>query len=328
MDQRDAGTEKEQQYVVWLEPNIEPPVSLVGSKAIGVSKLMRFVHLGFKIPESFAITTDAYREILKLDARKINEFLKGKSRGLDKTADLIQKQLLLQRLIPFDFITKQVTPAYKKLCAFYGLEDLGVAVRSSAIYEDLKTRSYAGSYESYLNVKGTDSLVEYILLCFASAWKKHLLRGRKNAFDEVGSIALLVQKMICSDVAGVTFTADPVSRDPSKICINSAWGLGDAIVSGRVNADIFCFDKRTMQLKQVRLGEKNVASRCRSSGGSCIENVPPEMIHIPSLTPENALRLALICLKVENEFHFPVDIEWAYSKNDLYLLQVRPITTL
>jgi len=196
------------------------------------------------------------------------------------------------------------------------------------VYEDLEAKSYAGTYETYLNVKGMNSLVEHILLCFASAWKKQLLKGRKNAMDKSGSIALLVQKIIYSDVAGITFTADPVSGDTTKICINSAWGLGDAVVSGRAKADIFCFDKRTMQLIQERVGEKNVASRCRSTGGTYLEPVPPEMIYIPSLTYENALRLVRVCIQVENELGFPVDIEWAYSKNDFYLLQARPITTL
>lgn len=297
---------------------------------MGVLKLMRLVRLGFKVPEGFSVTTTAYNEILKLETKKVDEYLRGRTRGFDKTAKMLQELLYQGKLVPYDFITNYVVPAYKKFCDLYGVEDLGVAVRSSGIYEDLKTKSYAGSYESYLNVKGTRSFVEHIRRCFASAWKKHLLRdhAKNKIIEKGGIIALLVQRTICSDVAGVTFTADPVSGDLSKICINSAWGLGDIVVSGRVNADIFCFDKRTKQLKQERIGEKDVASRCRSTGGTYLEHVPPEMIYIPSLTEENALRLARVCLEVENEFGFPVDIEWAYSKNDLYLLQVRPITTL
>jgi len=327
MNQGEVRIEKEPQYIVWLEPNVELPVTLIGNKALGILKLMRFAQFGFNVPEGFAITTDAYKEILKLGTHKIDELLRGRTRGLGKTAIRI-KDVLLQKIEPFDLITQIVTPPYNKLCQLYGVADLGVAVRSSAIAEDLKTKSYAGSYESYLNIKGINSLVVYVLRCFASAWKKHLLRERKNAMDESGIIALLVQRIIHSDVAGVTFTADPVSGDTSKICINSAWGLGDVVVSGRVNADIFCFDKRTMQLKQVRIGEKDVASRCRNTGGTSLEPVPPEMVHVPSLTPENAFRLASVCSKIENEFGYPVDIEWAFSKNDLYLLQVRPITTL
>jgi pyruvate,water dikinase len=327
MNQKETRMENESRYVVWFEPNREFPVSLIGNKAMGVFKLMRLAHLGFNVPEGFVITTSTYKEILKLEAHTIDELLRGKSRGLGKTATRIQ-ELLLQKIEPYGFMTEIITPPYRKLCQLFGVENLGVAVRSSAIYEDLRTKSYAGSYESYLNIKGINSLVVHTLRCFLSAWKKHLLGGRKTAMDESGIIALLIQKIIWSDVAGVTFTADPVSGDTSKICINSAWGLGDAIVSGRVNADVFCFDKRTMQLKQERIGEKNVASRCQSTEGTHLEPVPPEMTYVPSLTLENAMRLATVCLKVEKELGYPVDIEWAFSKNELYLLQVRPITTL
>jgi len=231
--------------------------------------------------------------------------------------------------VPYDFIEYQVTPAYEKLCSLSGVEELGVVVRSSAVYEDLQSRSYAGSYESYLNVKGTKSLVKKILLCYVSAWKKQLLtdRTRRRMPMEAG-LALLVQKMVLSDVAGVTFTADPVSNDLSLICINSSWGLCYAIVSGRVNADIFCFVKETMLIKKTLIGEKNQASRCQSTEGTYLETVPAELVQVPSLTPENAYRVARVCLKVEKECGFPMDIEWAFSKNNLYLLQARPITTL
>jgi pyruvate,water dikinase len=325
---QEAGTEKELRYVVWLGPHEEWPASLIGNKALGVIKLMKLMHLGFKVPEGFVVTTEVYNEIFNQQA---TEEIRKKIKELSKRSEKMQEFFLQHRLPPYDlgdFIFSQVAPAYKKLCDLYG-ENIGVAVRSSAVYEDLETKSYAGSYESYLNVRGTTSLVKYILRCFASAWQKHLLKDReKNKIPKNASIALLVQRMIDSDVAGVTFTADPVSGDTTQICINSAWGLGDAIVSGRVNADIFCYDKRTMQLKQQRVGEKNVRSLCLSAGGTHLEPVPPEMIYIPSLTHENAIRLALICYHVEKELGFPVDIEWAYSKNDLYLLQVRPITTL
>jgi len=337
MNQGKVGTETEQQYIIWLEPDREPAASLIGNKALGILKLMKLTHLGFKIPKGFVITTNAYNEIWRLEAENIDTLARGRTRGLGRTAKMIQEHLynafeqerLLDRLVPYDVILNLVAPPYKRFCDFFGVENLGVVVRSSAVYEDLRTRSYAGSYESYLNVKGTKSLVKKILHCFVYAWKKHLFKDRaKNKIPMEAGIALLVQRIICSDVAGVTFTADQVSGDPSKICINSAWGLGDAVVSGRLNADIFYFDKRTMQLEQTRIAEKNLASRCQSAGGTYLESVPPELIYTPSLTPENALRVAWVCLKVENELGFPVDIEWAFSKNDLYLLQVRPITTL
>jgi len=318
----------EQQYVFPLELDTKPSDHLVGPKALGIIKLMQLTHLGFKVPEGFIITTNAYDEIYNLEKENIEKDLQGIYRGFGKTAELIQKRLFNRKLVQYRFIS-DVESAYLDLCNSYGVDNLGVAVRSSAIYEDTKNKSYAGAYESFLNVKGKKSLVEHILRCYAKAWKVHLLRERgKNMIPMNAGMAIIIQRQIFSDVSGVTFTADSLTGDISKISINSAWGLGDVLVSGRINADIFTFDKQTMKLVQKRIGEKTYASRCLSAGGTTLESVSSEKIYSPSLTYENAFRVAQVCSKVENAVGLPVDIEWAISKNILYLLQVRPITTL
>lgn len=326
----DKWLEGKPKYVVWLNPGLEPSLSLVGSKVLGVLKLMRLRHIGFDVPAGFVITTEAYDEIFRLEAANITKDLKQKSRrGVGKTALMIQGRILTERLKPYSFVSNEVTPAYNRLCEVAGIPNVGVAVRSSGTHEDLRTKSYAGSYESYLNIRGLESLITYTVSCFAHMWKKHLLMDMaKKRITKKVKIAALVQKMICSDVAGVVFTADPLTGDSSKIYINCNWGLGDIVVSGRVSADIFIIDKRSGQLKHTRVGEKSVASRCRSDGGTFLEHLSPEMIHTPSLTPDNALRLAQVCLKVETELRAPVDIEWAFQGGRIYLLQVRPITTL
>lgn len=320
----------EKQYVVFLDSSSpEYPVSLIGNKAAGVLKLMKLEHFGFKVPKAFVITTQTYDEMFRLQANKLVQ----RKRSTKKAAEDLQKHFTHHAFglygRPCDFIQERVSPAYDKLCSNYGLENVGVAVRSSGIFEDLQSKSYAGSYESYMNVKGLKGLVDSILLCFASAWKKHLLASyKKNKIADEISMALLVQKFVCAEAAGVAFTVDPVSGDPSKICINSAWGLGETVVSGKVNADIFYVNKREMILEQKRTAEKTVASRCRNEGGTVLETLSPEMVYTPSLAESNALRIAHVCSKIENELGYPVDVEWAYQNNELYLLQVRPITTL
>lgn len=339
-------------YVWWLEPDdVSPSADLIGNKALGILKLMKLTHLGFKVPEGFVVTTDVYNRMLKLESMKLeienrrvkkrstpkylSVYLNERTSEIARTSRIIQKGLLQRRLAPanrpdaYDFLLEVVSPAYKKLCKLSGVDDLGVAVRSSAVYEDLRERSYAGSYESYLNVKGERSLVNSILKCFAYAWEKHLFKDRQNQVIPIqASIAFLIQKVVCPDVAGVTFTADPVSGNLNKICINSAWGLGDVVVSGKVTGDVFCVDKKTLQIEHSRIAEKKVASRCGNAGDTYLESIPPEMIFVPSLTEENVFRVAKICRDIENEMRFPVDIEWAFHKNSLYLLQVRPITTI
>ena len=330
MPESNIDSERENSYVTWLtgsEPS--PQVSIIGNKASGICKLLNLKHLGFEVPESFVVTTKTYNKVFSLQARSLLEGLLRRKGSLQKKAEEMQEQFMYRKFGLHDFIRDEVAPAYRRLCEIYGIDNIGVAVRSSAIFEDQKARSYAGSYESYLNVKGIKSLVDHILLCFASAWKKSLfMTYEKNKIINDVSIALLVQRIICADTAGVVFTSDPISNDPSKICINSAWGLGDAVVSGRLNADIFRFSKKTMQVDYTRIGDKTVASRCSNNEGTYLDPLPPEMALVPSLNIDNASRLARICLKVESELGFPVDIEWAYLNDKLYLLQVRPITTI
>lgn len=317
-------------YVVKLDSTSQQyPVPLIGNKAAGILKLMKLEYLGFKVPIGFVVTTQTYDEIFRLQANKLLQ----RAGSAKKAAEDLQKHFMHHSFglsgRPCDFIQEHVEPVYDELCKQYGLENIGVAVRSSGIFEDLQSKSYAGSYESYMNTKGLKALVDSILLCFASAWKKHLLISyKKNKITEEVSMALIIQRFICADAAGVAFTADPVSGDTSKICINSAWGLGETVVSGKVSADIFCFDKKEMRLERKRPAEKTVASRCRAEGGTFLETLPPEMVYILSLTDINALRVARVCSGIEKELGYPVDVEWAYQNNELYLLQVRPITTL
>lgn len=319
-------------FVVWLDAYLNPIVSLVGAKALGILKLMKLRDTNFDIPEGFIITTSGYDLTFGFATKKVERLLSPKSKErLEKAAYNIRNRFLTDSsaLMSYDFFSNEVAPAYSRLSEFAGVRDVGVAIRSSATLEDLKTKSYAGSYESYLNVRGYESLKKATLQCWASAWKQHLFakRAGEKATSEI-KVAVLVQRMICSDVAGVAFTVDPVSSDHSKICINSSWGLGDTIVSGRVNADIFCVDKKSMQIERTKIGEKMVASRCHRDGGTFLESLSPAMIYGSSLTPDSVLYLAQVCLNIENQLEFPVDIEWAYAGNQLYLLQVRPITTL
>ena len=316
-------------YALNIDSSLPPSVNLIGPKAIGLFHLMALQHLGFRVPEGFVLTTNAYNEVYRIEAENIDRVLKGRTRGLAKTADLIQRLLMQPKLIPFRFLL-DVIPAYEALSTRFGTENINVAVRSSAINEDTKSKSYAGAYESFLNIVGSKSLENKIFRCFASAWTHHLYleRFKSNNIPKNASIALIIQRMICSDVAGVIFTADPLSGDNSKMSINSGWGLGDAIVSGVVNSDIYIYDKKRNDFSDVRIGNKDVMSRCNQTEGVHIHKTPLELINKPSLPPKHAFKLVNVCQEIEKQFQYPVDVEWAIYDDELYLLQVRPITTL
>jgi pyruvate,water dikinase len=207
--------------------------------------------------------------------------------------------------------------------------NLPVSVRSSAAHEDTRRKSYAGSYETSLNVVGENELLFAIRKCWASLWKKHLMLDyARQKIGETVNMAVVVQKMVCAEVAGVTFTADPISGDDSKLVINSSWGLGDQIVSGNVIADRFEVDKLTNEIVSVRLGAKSTESRCASRGGVLQTRVDSDRASSPSLDHHEILELSRICTEIARRFPYPVDIEWALENQTFYILQVRAVTTM
>lgn len=141
-------------------------------------------------------------------------------------------------------------------------------------------------------------------------------------------MAVIVQKMICADVAGVTFTADPLSGDNSKLVINSSWGLGDQLVSGNVTADRYDVAKRTNEVTSVRLGNKLTESKCVKGGGTEQIPVDSRRADCPSLDNDQVIELSRICCDIAKRFTYPLDIEWALENRRFFILQVRAITTM
>lgn len=205
------------------------------------------------------------------------------------------------------------------------------AVRSSATAEDLAGASFAGQHGTYYYVD-EKRLLSMIKHCWASLWSPEAVSYRTTqglAHDSV-FMAVVVQEMVRSEVSGVTFTANPVTGAKDEIVIESSWGMGAAIVDGRVTPDHFILERDGLRLREKRIAEKRflVPSFLREGAKQRLEPVPHTMRHKPTLSPDQARTVAEWALKTEQHFGCPQDVEWALADNQFYLLQSRPITIM
>ncbi|GCE24237.1 hypothetical protein KDK_80370 [Dictyobacter kobayashii] len=207
---------------------------------------------------------------------------------------------------------------------------LAVAVRSSATAEDLPFASFAGQQDSYLNIVGEEALLEAIRRCWASLWTERAVNYRqRNQIDpHCVSLAVVVQRMIEVEVAGVLFTANPLTGKRRQTVIDASPGLGEAVVSGAVNPDHFVVNTASGEIVERRPGDKRVLIQALPGGGTQrIERVAQSVQ--PCLTDQQVRQLACLGAQVEAHYQVPQDTEWAIDAGGkLWLTQARPITTL
>lgn len=285
-------------------------ISIVGGKGASLGEMF---NAGLPVPNGFCITGIAFDEYMER-----NGLEQQNSDCSRQFSSEIENGQIWQE---FD---QEIAECYHALG-----QSVRVAVRSSATAEDLPEASFAGQQETYLNVMGKAQLYITIKKCFASLYSERAVTYRKQAnFHKVKvSMAVVVQEMVESEISGVLFTADPVSRDAGRMMLNASWGLGEAIVSGKVTPDIYVYDKNQRRIADKRLGEKDILI-CYGTTGVDERKTPDEQRECFCLTERKALEVFEMGRRIERYYGSPQDIEWAIFKNRLYILQSRPITTL
>jgi phosphohistidine swiveling domain-containing protein len=297
-------------------------VPLVGGKAANVGELMR---AGLPVPDGFCITAAAYE--LASQQADLEPFLRelaatkaGDTERLEHYAAAIRAALRAITIPPA--IVEAIREGYH--------ESLPVAVRSSATAEDLPFASFAGQQETYLNVIGVDAVLDAVQHCWASLWTDRAVSYRaSNGIDaRTVRLAVLVQQMVNATVAGVLFTANPLTGRRHQAVIDAHPGLGEAVVSGAVNPDHFVVNAASGEIVERRLAEKRLLIRALAGGGT--ERIGlAEQGKTSSLTDEQIVALAKLGMQAEAHFGAPQDTEWAIDgSGKIWLTQARPITTL
>ncbi|MBM7786603.1 PEP/pyruvate-binding domain-containing protein [Tenggerimyces flavus] len=294
-----------------------------GGKAANLGELVR---AGLPVPPGFVVTTAAYREVaatagLEPTLAALAETPVTDTERLAKLA-CEARERLLSSAIP-DATAEAILAGYRELG-----NDVPVAVRSSATAEDLPSASFAGQQDTYLNIVGADALLDAVRRCWASLWTDRAVayRATNDVDHDLVALAVVVQLMVDAEVAGVLFTADPVTGRRRQAVIDASPGLGEAVVSGAVNPDHFVVDTATGEILERRLGDKRLAIRSLPGGGT--EHVAVEA-NEACLTDDQIRALARLGDETEHHFQAPQDTEWAIdATGKLWLTQARPVTTL
>ncbi|MEU2630071.1 phosphoenolpyruvate synthase, partial [Kitasatospora sp. NPDC007106] len=314
-----------EQYVVDLHEVDEGQLALVGGKGAHLGALTRIE--GVRVPGGFCVTTDAFRRILA-EAPAVDGLLDELSRVDPDDRDAIRAlSAEIRRTVEGTAVPDGLAAAITGAAARLG-ERAACAVRSSATAEDLPTASFAGQQDTYLNVVGPAEVLRHVSRCWASLFTERAVTyRRRNGIDHRAvDMAVVVQRMVVPHVSGVLFTADPVTGNREVATVDAGLGLGEALVSGLVNPDVFTV--RHGEVVGRAVAAKRSAVRALPDGGTHEVPVDPRLQEQPALTDEQAVELVRLGRRIEAHFGRPQDVEWCLADDGFRIVQSRPITTL
>jgi pyruvate,water dikinase len=313
-------------HVLLLDDCTTDCAALVGGKATGLGALLRE---GLQVPPGFAITTTAYREHIAHNG------LAGELERLLADCATYEAQVrvseeirgLFEASTPSPRLEDEVLRAHAELCQS---DQLPVAVRSSATAEDMANASFAGQQETYLWILGGGEVLRHVVRCWASLFTSQAIAYRAYLGTPVADLAMavIVQRMVPAEAAGVMLTIDPITGDQSVIVIEAAYGLGAAVVNGEVNPDRACVDKESLEIRSRTISPKTVAYRFNSAKqGIRLEDVARDQQNKPCVTDAEFCELARLGKHMERAMGRTQDIEWAIGPGrEVFLLQARPET--
>ncbi len=299
-------------------------VDEAGGKGASLADL---THAGFPVPPGFVILTSAYQEFLRAHPRHEDIAAQLARVNVDDINSVERASTVIHDIIhdfPFpEALGQSVLEAFDALGAEY------VAVRSSATAEDSAVASWAGELETYLNTT-RDQLLDHIKKCWASLYSPRAIFYRiENAMEDAEvHVAVVVQKMVNSDAAGVCFTVHPVTQDRNQMIIEACLGLGEALVSGQITPDSFTIAKDTVTITQRYISRQTKKIIRGTEQHNVALTLGEDESSRQKVSDEHILRVAECAKRIEAHYGFPVDIEWAMEDGEIYLTQARPITTL
>jgi pyruvate,water dikinase len=312
-------------YVLDFQEIDQTQVAVVGGKGALLGELSRIE--GIRVPAGFCVTTDAFQRILA-EAPSIDDRLDRLSPLKPDDREAIRAlSAEIRRALEGIAIPEDLASAITRPLARLG-EQAAYAVRSSATAEDLPTASFAGQQDTYLNVVGRAAILQHVSRCWASLFTERAVTYRlRNGFDHRKvHMAVVVQQMVFPQAAGILFTADPVTFNRKVASVEASFGLGEALVSGLVNPDVYKVRDGEVVAKAV--ATKQLAIHASPAGGTHEQAIEPERQQQPALTDAQVVRLAQLGRRIEAHFGRPQDIEWCLVDDGFQVVQSRAITTL
>lgn len=312
-------------YVVGFQEIDKSKRMLVGGKGANLGELSKIQ--GIQVPGGFCVTTDAYRKIIGN-----NQNLKACINDLslirpDERDRIGARSAEIRNVIEGITIPEDVADEISHWLVRLG-EQLAYAVRSSATAEDLPLASFAGQHDTYLNIIGRNAILAHISKCWASLFTDRAVIYRiQNGYDHHKVyVSVVIQQMIFPQASGIVFTADPVTSNRKVLSIDASFGLGEALVSGLVNADTY--KVRNGLITEKKISVKSIAVHALANGGTQVHELEEERQHRQTLTDKQIVQLEGLGRRIEDHFGSPQDIEWGLYNDAFFFLQSRPITTL
>ena len=296
---------------------------IAGGKGASLGEMTQ---AGIPVPPGFVLLAEAFEQFIRetdLDVEIDSIFHKVKHKDMNSVEAASEKiqELILEAKMPKD-IADAIKKEFKKLKAKY------VAVRSSATAEDSSTAAWAGQLDTYLNT--TDkNLLQNVKKCWASLFTPRAIfyRYEKKMHKLKVSVAVVVQKMVQSEISGVSFSVHPVTQDRNQLIIEACIGLGEALVGGEITPDSYVAEKSPLRLIDKNIGGQDRAL-VRGTSGNVWKKLSTSAADKQKLTDKQILQLSELVKKIEKHYGFPVDVEWAKEGSKFYVVQSRPITTL
>lgn len=299
-------------------------VFLAGGKGASLGEMTQ---VGIPVPPGFVVLSTTFDEFIKKSdlTQEIDAILDQvdhkEVHSVENASEKIQG-LIKNAVMPED-IAEEIKKKFKQLNAEY------VAVRSSATAEDGAENAWAGQLDSFLNTK-EDSLLEKIQRCWASLFTPRAIfyRFEKGLHSTKISVAVVVQKMVNSEISGIAFSVHPITENRNQIIIESGFGLGEAIVLGQITPDSYVVEKEPRRIIDINVTTQNKGLYRIATGDNEWIDIPEPKASSQVLSESQILEFANLIMKIENHYGFPCDIEWAYEDGKFYIVQSRPITTL
>src|SRR5215472_6499361 len=319
-----GGVAMIEQYALDLEEIGKEQVSLVGGKGANLGELARIE--GVLVPRGFCVTTNAFRRIVR-DASLDDQLDRLSRLGPDDREAISTVSAEIRRTIEGTAIPDDVAASITRELAQLG-HQAACAVRSSATAEDLPTASFAGQQDTYLNIAGPAAILDHVSRCWASLFTERavIYRARNSFGHRKAYMAVVVQQMVLPEAAGILFTADPVTSNRKVSSIEASFGLGEALVSGLVNPDVY--EVRNGEVVGKALGTKLLGIYASPAGGTRELAIEADRQQRPALNDEQIVQLVQLGRRIEAHFGQPQDIEWCLDADGFWIVQSRPITTL